>query len=66
MRGLRANYSELELLISAFRPVAYCSQELLITDSYIFPNRQYIIIKSLPATYSNTRPSGGTGILVRK
>ena len=65
IRGLRANYSELELLISTFRPVAFCLQELLITDTYTFPNRQYTLQKSLPATDSNARPSGGAGVLVR-
>jgi hypothetical protein len=65
MRGLRANYSELEILIGTFKPVAFCLQELLISDSYIFPNRQYTFLKNLPATDSNTRPSGGAGILIR-
>ncbi len=66
MRGLRANYSELELLIGTFKPVAFCLQELLIPESYIFQNRQYTFIKKLHDTNSTTRPSGGAGILIRK
>jgi hypothetical protein len=68
MRGLRANYSELEILMDTFRPVAFCLQELLVPDSYLFQNRQYTLLKKLPDTdsSSNTRPHGGAGILIRK
>ncbi len=66
MRGLRANYSELELLMTTFRPAAFCLQELLISDFYVFQNRQYTFLKKLPDTDSNTRPNGGAGILIRK
>ena len=64
----RANYNELEILIGTFRPVAFCLQELLVPDSYVFQNRQYTFLKKLPATdgNSNTRPNGGAGILIRK
>lgn len=63
IRGLRANYSELELLVDTFKPVAFCLQELLISDSYTFQNRQYTFIKKLPDTDT---PTGGSGILIRK
>ena len=66
MRGLRANYSELELLIGTFSPVAFCLQELLIPESYVFQNKQYTFIKKLPDLDSNTRPNGGAGVLIRK
>ena len=66
MRGLRANYNELEILIGTFRPVAFCLQELLIPECYIFQNRQYTLIKKLPSIHSNARPAGGAGILIRR
>jgi len=68
MEHPRANYSELEILIGTFRPVAFCLQELLVPDSYDFQNRQYTFIKKLPATDSNrdTRPHGGAGIPIIK
>ena len=47
MRGLRANYNELEILIGTFRPVAFCLQELLVPDSYVFQNRQYTFLKRI-------------------
>ena len=66
IRGLRANYSELELLMSIFKPVAFCLQELLIPNAYNFENRQYSCLSKLTGTDSNARPTGGAGILVRK
>jgi len=66
MRGLRANYGELELLIQTHQPVAFCLQELLILQSYQFPNKNYSLITTLPDLDSNNRPHGGTGILIRK
>jgi hypothetical protein len=47
MPGLRTNYSDLEILIGTFRPVAFCLRELLIPESYVFQNRQYTFIKTL-------------------
>ncbi len=48
IRGLRANYCELELLLSEYQPHAFCLQELLISQSYQFKNRQYSLISKLP------------------
>jgi len=62
-RGLRANFNELLLLIQNHNPVAVALQELAISDSYKFQNRQYSLFSSLPP--SSTRPHGGAGILVR-
>ena len=66
IRGLRANYSELQLLMRTFQPVALCLQELIIPNSYTFCNRQYTLISKLPDVDSNSRPVGGAGILIRK
>lgn len=66
IRGLRANYSELQLLQHKYQPVAICLQELLIPDSYLCPNRQYCLISKLPTFDNNNRPTGGSGILIRK
>jgi exonuclease III len=66
IRGLRANYSELQLLISSHQPVALCLQELLIADSYQFQNKHYSLVTKLPDLDSHNRPTGGTSILIRK
>jgi exonuclease III len=66
IRGLRANYSELELLIGTYNPVALCLQEPLISESYNFSNRQYTLLSKLSCTDNNARPTGGASILVRK
>ena len=65
IRGLRANYSELQLLINTFQPVALCLQELIIPESYKFLNRQYSLLTKLPDLDINGRPAGGAGIMVR-
>jgi hypothetical protein len=39
IRGLRANYSELQLLISAYNPAVICLQELVVHNSYEFCDR---------------------------
>ena len=64
-RGLRANFNELLLMMQNENPVAFALQELAISDSYSFQNRQYSLFSSLPIP-SGTRPHGGAGILVRK
>ena len=66
IRGFRANYIELQLLINSHQPVALCLQELLIADSYQFQNKQYSLVSKLPDLDSHNRPTGGTGILIRK
>ena len=65
-RGFRANFNEINLLINTFEPVAVCLQELLLSDSYVFSNRSYDLVSSLPQKNNNNRPHGGAGILVRK
>ena len=64
-RGLRANFNELLLMMQNENPVAFALQELAISDSYSFQNRQYSLFSSLPIP-SGTRPHGDAGILVRK
>lgn len=64
-RGLRANYTELQLLMTKFDPLAFCLQELLITDSYNFTNTHYSLYHKIPAP-TNDKPTGGVGIMIRK
>jgi len=64
-RGLRANYPELQILIHDQNPVAICLQELLISDTYSFPNRKYTLYSKVPPL-TNNQPSGGVGVLIRK
>ena len=64
-RGLRANFNELLLLSQKYNPVAVALQELSITNTYSFQNRQYHLFSSLPPPSGN-RPYGGAGILTRK
>jgi len=63
-RGLRANFNELLLLMQTLEPVAFCLQELSISDSYTFHNRHYSLFSALPPQSGN-RPCGGAGILIR-
>jgi exonuclease III len=66
IRGLRANYNELLILMQSFQPVAFCLQELQISNFYQFPNRQYSLVSKLPDIDSSNTPTGGSGILIRK
>jgi exonuclease III len=66
IRGLRANYNELLILTQFFQPVAFCFQELKISNFYQFPNRQYSLVSKLPDVDNCNTPSGGSGILERK
>jgi len=65
-RGFRANFNELSLLMSNLEPIVFCLQELLLSDTYIFSNRQYNLLTTVPLPNSNNRRHGGAGILVRK
>ena len=65
-RGFRANFNELSLLMSNLEPIAFCLQELSLSDTYIFNNRHYYLLTSVPHTNSNNRPHDGAGILVRE
>jgi exonuclease III len=66
IRGLRANYNELLILMQSFQPVAFCLQELKISNLYQFPNRQYSLVSKLPDMDNSNKPSGGSGNLIRK
>src|SRR5208282_6524281 len=64
-RGLRANYNELDLLLSRWQPVAVCLQEIIVPESFTNNNRHYSLFKKC-ATDTNGQPIGGVGILVNK
>ena len=64
-RGLRANYNELDLLLSRWQPVAVCLQEIIVPDSFTNNNRHYSLFKRC-STGTNGQPIGGVGILVNK
>ena len=65
-RGFRANFNELSLLMSDLEPIAFCLQELILSDTHVFNNRHYNLLTSVPLMNSNNRPQGGAGILVCK
>ena len=65
-RGFRANQNELSLLSEKFKPVAFCLQELLLSDSYVYNDQSYTLLSNLPPLNINNRPHGGAEILLRK
>lgn len=65
-RGLRANYNELLILMQTMEPIVLCLQETMVSDSYVFHNRNYTLFLSQTPQQSGNRPSGGAGILVCK
>jgi hypothetical protein len=48
------------------QPVAFCLQELKISNIYQFHNRQYSLVSKLSDVDNSNTPSGGSGILIRK
>jgi exonuclease III len=52
--------------MQSFQPVAFCLQELKISNFYQFPYRQYSLVSKLPDVDNSNTPSGGSGILIRK
>ena len=65
-RGFRANQNDLSLLSGKFKPVAFCLQELLLSDSYVYNDQSYTLLSNQPPLDINNRPHGGAGILLRK
>ena len=65
-RGSRANFEELDILVAKYKPVAFCLQELHVSDSYTLDNNLYTLMSKLPHIPTGHRPHGGTGILIRK
>ena len=51
--------------MQSHNPIALSLQELCITESYSFQNRNYTLYFALPSP-PGLRPSGGAGILIRK
>ena len=64
-QGFRSNFTEIQIMMEKFNPIAFWLQETLFPDSYYCNNSHYTLIsKSSPQV--NTRISEGVGILVRK
>jgi ribonuclease HI len=61
-RGLRANYTDLLVLLGSKQPSVCCLQELKIPPQYSFPNRQYTL--HISDTINNNFID--TGILINK
>ena len=62
-RGLKANRSDIDLLISKYNPAAICIQETLIHQTS-FPIRGYVSHDLFASTDNNGRPHGGVALLV--
>jgi exonuclease III len=66
IRGLRAKYNELLILVQSFQLVAFCLQELKISNFYEFGNRQCSLVSKLLNVDNSNTHTGGSGILIRK
>jgi hypothetical protein len=62
-RGLRANYNELELLLSRQQPSAVCLQEIQLPTDYALNIRGYSVYKKC-AVGNAAQPVGGVSVLV--
>ena len=63
-RGLRSNYSDLDVLFNTFSPAVVCLQETLQSDQNLSNFRHFTqIFKN--ATKIDGRPNGGVAILIK-